>query len=381
MLRRKPIVRCSVYTASMTNPATPEKLLQRWRRPVTIAVVALLLHLAAFDWISTRGLHPVLRPHDEQVVTMLLQPEVTPPAPPRPLPKPRSPAPRKIPPPVVPVPPRPVVSDAPAAAAASVAQEPDVMASIAAPSAPEVAAPPPEPPATIVVPVPAPAAARSFKTDPPPSAEVHYAVQALRDGKVVYGSGKIGWRRSGDNYLINGEAGVLFFTVLSFQSLGSLDPQGITPLKYSEKRFRKPETNTHFQQENKVISFSSSTVTYPRNGGEQDRASIVWQLAAIGRGDAAQFAAGTELDVFVAGVRDAETWHINVIGEETLALGGEQLAAWHFLRKPRPGSYEPQVEFWLAPSRDWYPVRLRQTEPNGDYLDMNMSSITPLANR
>ncbi|MEB0134235.1 DUF3108 domain-containing protein [Actimicrobium sp. CCC2.4] len=361
----------------MTNPSTFEKQLQRWRRPVTVTLVALLLHLLAFDWLSTRAKPPLLRPHDGQVLTIQLQAELArPQPPPPPLPVPVPPAPRKLRVPVIAAP--EIVTEVTEVAGVPAMPAPVDNAPVAI-ATPEAVLPPPAPP--LAEPVPEAPAARTFKTAPPPSAEVNYAVQALRDGRIVYGSGKIGWRRSGDNYLINGEAGVLFFTVLRFQSEGSLDAQGVAPLKYSEKRFRKAETNTHFQQAAKLISFSSSTATYPRTGGEQDRASIVWQLAAIGRGDAAQIAAGTELDIFVAGVRDAETWQIRALGEETLALGGEQLATWHFLRQPRSGSYEPRVEFWLAPSRDWYPVRLRQTETNGDYLDMTMSSITPLAER
>ncbi|WP_344763671.1 DUF3108 domain-containing protein [Actimicrobium antarcticum] len=369
----------------MIITASPENLFQRWRNALVIVTVSLLLHLLAFNWASSRLGHPVERVRHEEVVTILLSPIAEPvpvPAPPPP-PKPAPAKPRVVRPAVV-SPVAKAAADIPADLPAPVAQEAatDVVATAA--TVPQALPDPviaPEPVAVAVATVVEPEPVRIFKTAPPPSAEVKYDVQALRDAKTVYGSGKISWQSAGDTYQINGEAGVLFFTVLGFRSEGSLGDDGITPLRYSEKRFRKAETNTHFQRENKVISFSASTATYPRNGGEQDRASIVWQLAAIGRGDAAQFAAGTELDFFVAGVRDAETWHIKVIGEEQLALGGTPVTAWHFLRTPRPGSYDTQVEFWLAPSREWYPVRLRQTETNGDTLTMSMSSITPLASR
>ena len=213
---------------------------------------------------------------------------------------------------------------------------------------------------------------------PLPSAQVSYDVQALRDGKTVFGSGKISWRSQGDAYVIDGEAGVLFFSVLTFRSEGRLDRDGITPVKYSEKRFRNAETNTHFRQDPQVISFSASTAQYPRKGGEQDRASIIWQLAAIGHGDPAQFQSGKTLQVFVAGVRDGEVWSIAVLGQESIEVGGSKLNAWHLQRLPRTGSFDTQVDIWLAPSRDWYPVKLRQTERNGDFLDMAMSKITPL---
>jgi hypothetical protein len=33
---------------------------------------------------------------------------------------------------------------------------------------------------------------------------------------------------------------------------------------------------------------------------------------------------------------------------------------------------------WLAPSRDWYPVRLRFTDADGDYVDQVITDIKKL---
>jgi hypothetical protein len=208
----------------------------------------------------------------------------------------------------------------------------------------------------------------------PPPVALKYNVESLREGQTVYGHGKIAWRTDGAGYRVDGEAGVLFFTVLNFQSQGVIDEFGVAPELYSEKRFRKAETATHFRRDTGRISFSASTASYPRHGGEQDRASIVWQLAAIGLGDPAQYAPGTRLQFFVAGVRDAEPWQIQVIGLERVDTAAGATEAWHVMRLPRPGSYEQKLDIWLAPQRSWYPVRLRFTETNGDYLDMALSS-------
>lgn len=215
--------------------------------------------------------------------------------------------------------------------------------------------------------------------DPPPPVLLKYAVQSKKDGKSVYGSGKISWQTDGNAYAVKGEASVLFFTVLEFRSEGAFDNFGVAPLLYSEKRFRKSATNTHFRSDPKVVSFSASTLTYPRQGGEQDRASIIWQLAALGRGNSNFFAPGLQIEIMVAGVRDAEIWPIRVIGLEQIQLPAGQMAAWHLMRQPRPASFDQKIEFWLAPQHQWYPVRLRYTENNGDYLDMAASVIEPVA--
>ena len=217
-----------------------------------------------------------------------------------------------------------------------------------------------------------------FRVDPPPSAELKYDVQALRGGETVYGSGKIRWQTEGDRYTVIGEASILFFTLLNFRSEGMLDDFGVAPVLYSEKRFRRSATNTHFHRERNTISFSASEAQYPRKGGEQDRASLIWQLVGIGRGDSTRFAPDAEIDLFVAGVRDAETWRLRIVGLEQIEINGETMPSWHIVRTPRPGSYEQRLDIWLAPERDWYPVKLRYTENNGDYLDLLLSKLNLL---
>ncbi|MFC5472393.1 DUF3108 domain-containing protein [Paraherbaspirillum soli] len=217
-----------------------------------------------------------------------------------------------------------------------------------------------------------------YRIKPPPSAELSYAVEALQKGLTYHGSGKITWQTDGGSYVINGEAGALFITALDFKSEGEIDSFGVAPVIYTEKRFRKAATNTHFHRERNIISFSASTNSYPRTGGEQDRASIVWQLASIGRGDSEKFTAGAVIDVFVAGTRDAETWRIQVIGQEQITVGTGTIETWHVIRVPQPGSYEQRLDIWLAPDEQWYPIKLRFTETNGDFLDMSLSKLKPL---
>lgn len=360
--------------------STPSSLPARKPRPARAAVIVLavvLLHLLSLQWANGHiGLPSLPAPEEKVITTALLAPPAeTPPAPkPEVKPKPPQPKPRRRPPRAAATPPP---EPAPAPEPAPLAQAAPFLAGMEAPGTSI------ERPAALDAPEPAASAkeeqGNAYKIDPPPSAELHYDVQSLQKGQNYYGNGKIDWQTSGNRYRIDGEAGVLFFTVLSFRSEGSIDEFGVSPVIYSEKRFRRSETATHFHRERNTISFSASTLSYPRKGGEQDRASIVWQLAGIGRGDNSRFTPGTELDVMVAGVRDAETWRLRVVGEEEIEVGAGKLVAWHVLRVPRPGSYDQKLDIWLAPQQEWYPVRLRFTETNGDYLDMSLSKLTVAA--
>lgn len=368
---------------------------QRWRGPLlrmlAVLALSLLLHALALHWagghvglLSPAGedAPPVavaLLPPPAPVAAAAAAPEPPPPPPktkPRPKARPKTIAPQQasVPPPVAPpadavagpaladaappeTAPEPVPAAADSTAAATSAEAPPQTASAAA--APEGESFP------------------RYQVRPPPSVDIRYEVRALRQGKEVYGNGRIVWHADGQRYRIDGEAGVLFFTVLRFQSQGGFDDFGVAPQSYVEKRMRKDEFVTHFEPSPGNIRFSSSTASYPRIGGEQDRASIVWQLASIGLGDPAQYAPGAQLRVFVAGIRNAEPWLIQVIGHEQIDTPAGAMQAWHVSRVPRPGSRDQKLDIWLAPGHSWYPVRLRFTEASGEYLDLAVSAMHP----
>jgi hypothetical protein len=217
-----------------------------------------------------------------------------------------------------------------------------------------------------------------YSIDLPPSAELRYEASAIKKGITFEGQGTVIWQANGDQYQIKGDSDMGEMGRRSFQSEGTIDQFGIAPLLYTEKSNTKSATNTHFQRERNIISFSSSTANYPRQGGEQDRASIIWQLSGIARGSPDKFIPNTDIDIFVAGVRDGDTWHIHIVGEEDIHTPMGRIPAWHLTRMPRPGTYEQRLDIWLAPQQAWYPVQLRYTQANGDTLNMLLSKISPV---
>ncbi|AYR26284.1 DUF3108 domain-containing protein [Herbaspirillum rubrisubalbicans] len=225
----------------------------------------------------------------------------------------------------------------------------------------------------------APATGKQYHTSAPPSALLQYDVTGTKDQQPAYGRGSIDWHNEGNHYRVEGKAKALFFTLLNFTSVGELDAWGVSPELYTEQKGFKSATNTHFNRARNLVSFSASTTSYPRRGGEQDRASLIWQLAAIGRGDATQIQPGAVIDLFVAGVRDGELWRVQVLGQEALDLPIGHLQTWHLVRMPKPGSYDDRVDIWLAPQHEWYPVRVRYTDlrPPGDYTQLDLSELKP----
>ena len=223
----------------------------------------------------------------------------------------------------------------------------------------------------------APVAASSIftKVSLPPPAQLNYTVLAARDGRKVEGRGTINWQPSGEQYSISGDAGIIFLTVLNYKSTGSVDLSGITPELYVEKRFGKSETNTHFHRERKTISFSASTNSYPTSGGEQDRASVIWQIAAMGRGDSDKFTPGLNFGMLIAGTRSAAVWRVVINGKQSVRLTNETVEAWHLTILPVEQSQELQFELWLAPEKEWYPVKLVYSDKKSGFLELVLNKL------
>lgn len=368
----------------------------RWRRLLLLLALSVLLHLLLLGWGTNRLAWPI--PHADTnpvLISELLAPAPAPaPSAPPPVAETKPPPPK----PLKPVnKPKPAVADPKPEPEPESIQKPETILSVPGDDTQANYSVPTEPlapiasanvgivrgtPAASATAEPASAPAPDPKSNAPasafnapPSVQLNYDVEATRDQQMVYGHGSIVWHTDGGTYQIDGDAGILIFSVLNFRSEGTLEPSGIDPLLYSEKRFRKSATNTHFHRERQQISFSATTLTYPRQGGEQDRASVIWQLAGMGRADASRFTANTDIDFFVAGPRDAEPWRMHVVGQETISLDDRLVPAWHVQRLPQEGSYQQKIDVWLAPGLEWYPVKLRYTDTNGEYLDLLLTSL------
>jgi len=215
------------------------------------------------------------------------------------------------------------------------------------------------------------------KANPPPPAElVFHAIGVSKDGRSLSGNGTMQWRHDGQRYTLDTEISVLVFTLAKNRSEGELGALGIAPNLYVEKRFGRSETNTHFQQQSKQISFSASTAIIPANGGEQDRGSWIWQLASLGRGNPGKFESGLNLEMFVAGAKGVDAWRIRVNGKEQLKLPDGEVSAWRLSVVPGTQSFDKQFDLWLAPDRQWYPVRLLHEDKNGNRVELSLSKIS-----
>ncbi len=214
--------------------------------------------------------------------------------------------------------------------------------------------------------------------NPPPSADLDYAINANQKGLPLNGSAVLHWTNSKDKYAISTETrAMLLGKILEAKSEGAIDASGLVPTTSTEKRYRKDATTTTFNRETRSISFSASDASYPIKGGEQDRNSVVWQLATMARSLPAKFKQGASIPMVVAGQKDADPWNFKVGKAETIKTPLGDLKAVKVSKVIKDGGKEQKIDIWFASSKEWYPVKIRFTEPSGDFIEQTISKITP----
>ncbi|MGV3742199.1 MAG: DUF3108 domain-containing protein [Burkholderiaceae bacterium] len=223
---------------------------------------------------------------------------------------------------------------------------------------------------------PALAAPVKYKTNAPPSADLKYAIRASQKGITLNGDGFVQWRNAGKTYLATAEIrAMLLGKILEEKSEGKIDAFGLAPDSFTEKRLRKSPVTVSFNRRARQIQFGATEHPSSIQGGEQDRNSITWQLASVARAMPARFKPGSTWKFQVAGRKDVQAWTFKVMQQEKTRTKLGELTTMRILRLPDDPK-DQKIEIWLAPSQDWYPVKLRIAEPNGDYVEQTLESLT-----
>lgn len=205
---------------------------------------------------------------------------------------------------------------------------------------------------------------------PPPPATFHYEVLLERQGHVQHGTARLDWTHDGRDYALRLALSGPFPPRIQ-SSRGRLTPQGLQPDYFHEQA--RGERAVHFDREGGRIVFSANSPQAALAAGAQDRISVVMQAAMLLAADPARIVAGARIALPTAGTRESGEWLFAVEGEEDLVLPGGALRAWKLERAPRH-AYDQRIELWLAPGRDYAPVRLRLTNPDGGVVDQRWSS-------
>ena len=201
-----------------------------------------------------------------------------------------------------------------------------------------------------------------YRTQLPPAALLRYELK--RGG--LSGSGELLWQPAGDHYELRLDGRVGPLAVLTQVSSGGFDAAGLAPLRFTDKRLRRPTSAANFQREAGKITFSGPATEFALHAGTQDRLSWMMQLAAIVTAEPTLRSAGAKVVMGVVGAHaDASVWAFRCMGREPVDTGAGAIDAIKYLREPRE-LHDTTVQVWLDPARHFLPVHATQKSGPGD---------------
>lgn len=220
------------------------------------------------------------------------------------------------------------------------------------------------------------AAADTTAIKPPPPAQLLYKAHADVHGLVLDGESEINWSWDTSQYKLSLETrAALTGVLLADKSEGGFDRDGFAPNNYTARRFMKGKSVARFDRTTGEIDFAGDGPTHKMQGGEQDRVSVLWQLLSMIRARPNDFKPGTRKSFYVAGHRNGDPWTFEVKDKQRLRSVFGDIDTLHIAYVPEDQSMKTHVEIWLAPSQDWFPVRIRFSEPNGDFIDQTLEKL------
>lgn len=211
-----------------------------------------------------------------------------------------------------------------------------------------------------------------YRTQLPPAVTLRYDMQR----GPFRGNGELRWRPGADGYELSLEGRVAGLSVITQRSQGSFDEAGIAPLRYTDRRVRRPLAAANFQREAGKITYSGPQTEYPLRPGSQDRLSWMIQLGAIVAAETALGVVDAKVVLFVSGAHgDAGVWSFRCAGPDVVESRAGSAAVIRFRREPR-GPYDTAVEVWLDPQRHHLPVRATwRAGPNDDGIELRLQDM------
>lgn len=212
-------------------------------------------------------------------------------------------------------------------------------------------------------------AAGDAKVMVPGAGDLSYQVIGLSNG-IAYNNGisTLTWRHDGIWY----DSKWYFYHVKvgedTLRANGLVTPQGLAPVSALQRT--KTEQSVRFDYSGRRLQFApGATDSELPAGGALDRLSTLVQLGALLAGAPERYTPGTAIRIPLTGKGDVTSAAFVIEAEEPItALDGKTLKTLRLTHTPtREG--DPKIEVWLGPQIEYLPVRLRITQPNGDFAE------------
>lgn len=154
-------------------------------------------------------------------------------------------------------------------------------------------------------------------------------------------------------------------------SQGAIDVRGLAPREFRDQRGDGPLGVARFDWVKKVLTRERDgrTETEPLPERAQDRLSFAYGFAFAPPGNGER-----EVSVHMADTRGMSRHRYAIAGREMLKTGAGEFEALKLVKQREPGD-DRGTEIWLAPKRDYLPLRVLVIERDGTRLDQLLTRI------
>ena len=211
--------------------------------------------------------------------------------------------------------------------------------------------------------------------DWPPSTRLSYRVVGDVQGPVE-GQARVEWLRQGLRYQVHLELSVALLASRRISSDGVITPAGLAPRRYDE------ETRIVLREPRRVaIDFGDELVRLAdgrvllRPEGVQDSASQFVQMTWLFNARPDLLQPGQSVSFPLALPRRVDTWIYDILASEPVATPAGLLPAVHVRPRREAGGGDLTVEFWVAPSLQYLPVRLAIRQGRGITLELLLERL------
>jgi hypothetical protein len=218
-------------------------------------------------------------------------------------------------------------------------------------------------------------AADATAFDWPPSTRLSYLVVGDVQGPVE-GQARVEWLRQGLRYQVHLDLSVALLASRRISSDGLITPAGLAPRRYDEETrivLREPRRVAIDLGEEQVRLADGRVLLRPE--GVQDSASQFVQMTWLFNARPDLLQPGQSVSFPLALPRRVDTWTYDILASEPVATPAGLLPAVHVKPRREAGGGDLTVEFWVAPSLQYLPVRLAIRQGRGITLELLLERL------
>lgn len=209
----------------------------------------------------------------------------------------------------------------------------------------------------------------------PNSATLEFNASGQVKGFHYSAGAQLQWQHDGQYYQARQSISMFLLGERAQTSEGLITPQGLQPLNFSDKG-RKTQSAS-FDVASGKAHYSGGTADVAIADGVQDRLSVFLQLSALMAANPDKYPPGTLIGLTTSSARAAARWQFRVGPNEALDLPFGSVMALRLDKLPGKSSADQRGSVWLAPAMQYLPVRIKLTQGQDDFVDLQLKKYTP----